>query len=128
MEVVQKNLCLLQEIGFADTKRSRVALDILLVNRRSEFRELAESILQYIQEPIALSMWGELILAICLDVKESFDSWSGIKHSSKNLELKTLIILQQFGKGKTTMTQLTRLLDLAYVIAEEFRIIYERVD
>lgn len=128
METVQRNPCLLQEIGFADTKRSRVALDILLVNRRSEFRELAESILQYLQEPIVLSMWDEFILAICLDVKESFDSWSGRKYSSKNSDLKTLIILQQFGKGKTTMTQLTRLLDLAYAIAEEFRIIYERVD
>lgn len=128
MEAVQKNLYLLQEIGFADTKRSKAALDILLVNRRSEFRELAESILQYLQEPIALSARDEFILAICLDVKESFDSWSGRKYSSKNSDLKTLIILQQFGKGKTTMTQLTRLLDLAYAIAEEFRIIYERVD
>jgi hypothetical protein len=61
-------------------------------------------------------------------VKESFDSWSDRKHPSKNSDLKTLIILRQFGKRKTTMTQLTRLLDLAYNIAEEFRIIYERVD
>jgi len=128
MKAVQKNPCLLQGIGFADTKRSRTALDILLVNRRNEFRELAESVLQYLEGPISLSMWDEFILAICLDVKESFDSWSGKKQSSKNSDLKTVIILQQFGKGKTTMAQLTRILDLAYVIAEEFRIIYERID
>lgn len=127
MTVVQRNPSLLQGIDFADTKRSRAALDILLVNRRSEFRELAESILQYLQEPIALSMWDEFILAICLDVKESFDSWSGKKYSSKNSDLKTLIILRQFANGKTTMTQLTRLLDLADSVAEEFRIIYERI-
>ena len=128
MTVVQRNLCLLQEIGFVDMGRSRAALDILLVNRRSEFREIAQSILSYPQEPIDLSLWDSHILAVCLDVKESFDSWSDRKHPSKNSDLKTLIILRQFGKRKTTMTQLTRLLDLAYNIAEEFRIIYERVD
>lgn len=128
MKVTQRNLCLLQEIGFADVTRSKKTLDILLVNRRSEFRELAESVLRYVQEPIDLSVWGEFILAICLDVRESFDSWSDRKPSSRLSDLKTLIILRQFGKGKTTMIQLTHILELAYMIADEFTLVYERID
>lgn len=123
-----QRLHLLQDIGFDDEARSRRALDMLVANRRSELRELAESILQYVEEPIALSVWGEFVLAVCLDVKESFDSWSDRKPQSKSSDMKTLIMLRQLGKGKTTMAQLTRLLDLAYTVAEEFRLVYGRID
>lgn len=128
MALIQRNLYLLQKLGYADTIRSRRALDMLMINRRNEFRELAESILHDIPKPILLSSWDEFILAICLDVKEAFDSWTGKKSLSYNSGLKALTILRQFAKGKTSMNHLTHLLNLAYTIAEEFRVIYKRID
>lgn len=128
MAIAQRNLYLLQKLGFEDTTRSRRALDMLMINRRNEFRELAESILRDIPKPILVSRWDEFILSICLDVKEAFDSWTGKKSLSYNSDLKALTILRQFGKGKTSMIHLTHLLNLAYTIAEEFRVIYKRID
>ena len=128
MATVLRSLYLLPKLGFADTARSRRALDMLLINRRNEFRELGESILQDSPAPFSLSMWDEFLLLICLDVKEAFDSWTGKKTLSNNSDLKALTILRQFGKGKTSMIHLTHLLNLAYTIAEEFRVIYKRID
>lgn len=126
MEIIQSKLFTLQKLGFDDPNRSRQALDMLLINRRSEFREIAESVLRDVQTPIVLSMWAEFLLTVCLEVKDAFDLWTGKKTPSMNSELKTLTILRQFGRGNT-MIRITQLLVLAYTIAEEFAVIYGRM-
>lgn len=126
MEIIQSKLFTLQKLGFDDPNRSRQALDMLLINRRSEFREIAESVLRDVQTPIVLSMWAEFLLTVCLEVKDAFDLWTGKKTPSINSELKTLTILRQFGRGNT-MIRITQLLVLAYTIAEEFAVIYGRM-
>ena len=69
--------------------------------------------------------WDEFILSICLEVYDSFDVWTGKKEIEPNSDLKTLIILRQLAKGRITMMQLTHLLNIAYYIASEFKVIYK---
>ena len=52
------------------------ALDILYVDRKNQFRELAQVILS---EKVVrnMSRWKEFILNFCLDVEKSFRRWTG---------------------------------------------------
>ncbi|KAF6242517.1 hypothetical protein C6988_07495 [Nitrosopumilus sp. b1] len=111
-------------MGYSDRERVRRALDLLLTNRRHEFRELAITIVKGITIPIPWEEWDEFILSICLEVYDSFDVWTGKKEIEANSDLKTLIILRQLAKGRITMMQLTHLLNIAYYIASEFKVIY----
>ncbi|WP_220463418.1 hypothetical protein [Nitrosopumilus sp. b1] len=114
----------LNRMGYSDRERVRRALDLLLTNRRHEFRELAITIVKGITIPIPWEEWDEFILSICLEVYDSFDVWTGKKEIEANSDLKTLIILRQLAKGRITMMQLTHLLNIAYYIASEFKVIY----
>lgn len=127
MQVVQNNLDFLQRYGYEDNNRAKNALNVLLVNRRNEFRIIAESVLTNVPGQIILSEWSEFILRMCLDVEECFSIWSGNVEPSPNFYFKSFIMLRQFSKGKSTMNSLTHFLNLAHSIAKEFRVIYKKI-
>jgi len=128
MQIIQNNLDFLRRYGYSDEIKARKAIEVLLINRRHELRTIAESVLTHIPGQIILSEWSEFILHMCLDVEECFFIWKGDTEPSQNFYFKSFIILKQFSKGKTSMNQLTHFLNLAYSIAQEFRLIYKRVE
>ncbi|MGD8431440.1 MAG: hypothetical protein PVG23_02580 [Nitrosopumilaceae archaeon] len=128
MQTVQENIEFLERYGYKNHKRARKALNLLLINRRVEFRTIADGLLTKIDGPINVSEWDEFILRTCLEVEECFTKWQKPEENSLNSHLKSFVILSQFSKGKSSMNHMTQYLNLAYSLAKEFKIIYKKTD
>ena len=102
------------------------ALEIMYVDRKNEFRELSQVLLN---EKALKSMpnWKEFVLNFSLDVEEAFKGWSGQVSLSPSSPQKALTILRQLGRDKTSMNQLVHLLNLSYNLSTEFKEIYRRL-
>jgi hypothetical protein len=101
-------------------------LDMLYVDRKIEFRELGLEILNE-KALQGMSHWKEFVLNFCMDVEESFMTWSGKNPLSVSSPQKALTILRQLARNKTSMNQLAHLLNLSCTISLEFKEIYRRL-
>ncbi len=101
------------------------ALETLYTDRKNEFRELSEVILG--EKANTMPNWKEFILNFCLDVGDSFKTWTGQKPPSATSPQKALTILRQLGKGVTSMNQLAHLQNIAYNLSAEFKEIYKKL-
>ena len=108
-----------------DEAKINKALSMLLIDRKNEFRELANMILpKKLSQPI--KNWEHFVLNFCLDVNEAFKTWTGDVDLNPNSPQKALTILRQLSRNKKSMTQLSHLLNISYDLAEEFKVIYRR--
>lgn len=102
------------------------ALEILYKDRKNEFQELAQAFLA--KDKLGeIPNLREFILNFCLDVSDSFKTWTNQKPPSTTSPQKALTILRQIGSGMTSMNQLTKLLDVSYNLSIEFNEIYKRI-
>ena len=123
-------MAMLKQLGFEPEKTKR-ALDMLLIDRKNEFRELAEVIFSNIPSstsPLSESESQKFILDFSLDVNEAFKTWSGQQPLSQNSSLKALTILRQLSRGQNAMNSLAHLLNISYNLAEEFKVVYNRIE
>lgn len=100
-------------------------MDVLYKDRKNEFDELSKVILS--EKVKTMSNWKEFILNFCLDVGDSLKTWTGQKPPSGTSPQKALAILRNVGKNKTSMNQITHLLNISYNISNEFKEIYKRM-
>jgi hypothetical protein len=110
-----------------EEEKIKQALDILLETKfKSEFREISTMVLpKLLSEPI--KNWEQFVMNFCLDVNEAFKTWSGYSELTPTSPQKALTILRQLSMNKTSMTQLSYLLNISYVLAEQFKEIYRRL-
>ena len=101
------------------------SLEILYTDRKNEFHELSEALLT--EKAKEMPNWKEFILNFCLDVGDSFKTWTGQKPPSATSPQKALTLLRQLGKGMTSMNQLTHLQNISYNLSCEFKEIYKRL-
>ena len=123
-------MAMLKHLGFEPEKTKR-ALDMLLIDRKNEFRELAEVIFSNqpsTTSPLSDSESQKFILDFSLDVNEAFKTWSGQEPLSQNSSLKALTILRQLSRGQTAMNSLAHLLNISFNLAEEFKVVYNRIE
>ena len=110
--------------GFADEKIMIKSLDLLLVDRNNEFRELAD----VIGIPKTTLGWEFIILKFCLDFRDCFVAWSKkdgeLDHNTIH---KSMTLIRQLAKGIKTMTELAHWENLAYTLAEEYSAVYKRL-
>jgi hypothetical protein len=119
------NAYVLKKEGFEEEKIKQ-ALDMLLVDRKNEFRELSSMILpKSLSEPI--KNWEQFVMKFCLDVDEAFKTWSGQSELNPTSPQKALTILRQLSMNKTAMTSLAHLMNISYDLAEQFKEIYRRL-
>ena len=108
--------------------RMKKAIQMQLIDRKNEFKVLEEAIFWNVPDakrPVA--GWEEFILNFCMDVSVAFRTWNGSEPLAQNSDAKALTFLRQLAHDKKTMTELCHLLNLAYTLAEEFRVIYRRI-
>ncbi len=123
-------MAMLKQLGFEPQKTKR-ALDMLLIDRKNEFRELAEVIFSNLPSstaPLNDSESQKFILDFSLDVNEAFKVWSGQERLLQNSSLKALTILRQLSRGQNAMNSLAHLLNISYNLAEEFKVVYNRIE
>ena len=123
-------MAMLKQLGF-EPQKARHALDMLLIDRKNEFRELAEVIFSNLPSsttPLTDSESQKFILDFSLDVNEAFKVWSGQDSLLQNSSLKALTILRQLSRGQNAMNSLAHLLNISYNLAEEFKVVYNRIE
>ena len=108
-------------------EKVKQALDMLLIDRRNEFRELAAVLFPNPKTLEAMPCWEEFLLNFCLDVDESFKTWSGQTSLQKSSPQKALTLLRQLSRDKTSMNQLAHFLNISYNLSIEFKEIYKRL-
>ena len=116
---------LTQEYG---GERAARALDMLVIDRLNEFRTLGEAIFWSTPDAGAHVRGREkFILNFCLEVSAAFRTWNGELPLAPNSDVKALTFLRQLAHGRGTMNELCHLLNLAYTLAEEFKVVYKRM-
>ena len=108
-----------------EKEKIQQAIDILYKDRKNEFDELSNTILT--DKVKNLPNWKEFILNFCLDIGDSFKTWTNQKPSSTTSPQKAFTILRNLGKNKTSMNQISHLLNMSYDISNEFKEIYKRI-
>jgi hypothetical protein len=119
-------LYLVKKLG-QDDEKIKQALEMLLIDRGNEFRELSNVLLRVPKSMAPISNSEQFILNFCLDVNEAFKTWSGETELLIDSPQRALIILRQLSRDKTKMNELVHLLNLSYTLAEEFKEIYRRL-
>ena len=119
-------LYLVKKLG-QDDEKIKQALEMLLIDRGNEFRELSNVLLRVPKSMTPISNSEQFILNFCLDVNEAFKTWSGETELLIDSPQRALIILRQLSRDKTKMNELVHLLNLSYTLAEEFKEIYRRL-
>jgi CHAD domain-containing protein len=109
-----------------DQEKISQALDMLYIDRKNEFRELSEVLLNE-KALSVMANWKEFVLNFSLDVDDAFKTWSGQNSPLVSSPQKALTILRQLGHDKTSMNQLVHLLNISYTISLEFKEIYRRL-
>ena len=121
-------MAMLKQMGFEPEKTKR-ALDMLLIDRKNEFRELCAVIFSNVpKSTVSTQDSDKFILDFSLEVNEAFKTWTGLERLSPNSALKALTILRQLSRGQTAMNSLAHLLNISYNLAEEFKVIYKRLE
>lgn len=119
-------LYLVKKLG-QDDEKIKQSLEMLLLDRGNEFRELSNVLLRAPKSMAPISNSEQFILNFCLDVNEAFKTWSGEMDLLIDSPQRALIILRQLSRDKTKMNELVHLLNLSYTLAEEFKEIYRRL-
>jgi hypothetical protein len=109
-----------------DAEKIHQALEMLYIDRKNEFRELSQVLLNE-KALSAMPNWKEFVLNFSLDVEDAFKTWSGQSPLATGSPQKALTLLRQLGHDKTSMNQLAHLLNLSYNISCEFKEIYRRL-
>ena len=102
------------------------ALEMLYLDRENEFRELSQMCLGN-KNLDKMPNWKEFVLNFCLDVGDSFKTWTGQKSPSATSPQKALTILRQIGNDMKSMNKLTHALNISYNLSMEFKEIYKRL-
>ena len=109
-----------------NTEKIHQALEMLYIDRKNEFRELSQVLLNE-KALNAMPNWKEFVLNFSLDVEDAFKTWSGESPLLVSSPQKALTILRQLGHDKTSMNQLVHLLNMSYNLSLEFKEIYRRL-
>jgi hypothetical protein len=121
---------ILENLDNFESKKAKESLEMLLVDRKNEFKELAKGI----GIPTNSANWEHIILKFCLDFNQCFkevlvtvEGPNDANENSHNKIHQCLTLLRQMARGKTNMIEVTHLQNLAYTVAEEFKTVYKRL-
>lgn len=107
-----------------DLKKAHKALKMLLIDRSNEFRTFAQGT----GYPTNTENWEVIVLNFCLDFVDCFHAMSGDSPLDHNQIHKCMTHIRQITRGKSNMTEVTHLENTAYLIAEDFKSIYKRME
>ncbi|HXV66913.1 MAG TPA: hypothetical protein VD731_06805 [Nitrosopumilaceae archaeon] len=108
--------------GFEESK-AREAINLLLRDRKNEFKELAASI----KIPQSSADWEVIVLKFCFDYDECFKIWSSSASPTQTQTQKCMTIMREVAQGKKTVTEISHIQNIAYNLCKEFENIYSRI-
>ena len=121
-----KKQIIMDRIGLIDgynEKTVRESLDLLLRDRKNEFRELAESL----KIPRTADDWEVIILKFCLDFEDCFRIWTDVEEPNSVKNNKCMTIMREISRGKKNLSEVIHLQNIAQTLYTEFHQIYKRI-
>ena len=106
-----------------DEKTVRESLNLVLRDRKNEFRELAESL----KIPRTTDDWEVIILKFCLDFEDCFRIWTDAEEPNSVKNNKCMTIMREISRGKKNLSEVIHLQNIAQTLYTEFHPIYKRV-
>jgi len=106
-----------------DEKRVRETLNLMLRDRRNEFRELAEST----GIPRTTDDWEVIILKFCLDFEDCFKIWTDDEEPNSVKNNKCMTIMREIARGKKHFAEIIHLENIAQTLYTEFHQTYKTV-
>jgi DNA-binding Lrp family transcriptional regulator len=106
-----------------DETRVKKTLDLLLRDRRNEFRELAEAI----GIPRTTGDWEVIILKFCLDFESCFKIWTDSEEPNSIKNAKCMTIMREMAKEKKRFTEIINLQNIANTLYTEFHQTYKTI-
>lgn len=106
-----------------DEVKVRKTLDLLLRDRRNEFRELADSI----GIPRTTDDWEVIILKFCLDFEDCFKIWTDNEEPNSIKNAKCMTIMREIGRQKKRFPEIINLQNIAFTIYTEFHQTYKTI-
>lgn len=122
-------MVILEDLNGYEPKKAKESLDMLLIDRKNEFKELASGM----GIPTISKNWEHIILKFCLDFNDCFylitktEGPNDTTEDSHNKIHQCMTLIRQIARGKTNMIEITHLQNVAYTLAEEFKTIYKRL-
>ncbi|MFQ5440005.1 MAG: hypothetical protein ACE5DL_00930 [Nitrosopumilaceae archaeon] len=107
-----------------DERKVRETLNLLLRDRKNEFRELSEAT----GIPRTSEDWEVIILKFCLVFEECFQIWTDNEEPTPIKNAKCMTIMREIAKEKKTLTEIIHLENIVQTIYVEFHQTYKRVD
>ena len=107
-----------------ELNKAHKSLQMLLIDRSNEFRIVAKGI----GYPVNTKDWELIVLNFCLDFIECFQAWSADNPPDHHHIHKCMTQMRQMARGKPNMTEVTHIQNTAYLIAEDFKAIYRRME
>ena len=119
-------LCMdmLKKLEGYDLHRAQKALEMLVLDRRNEFKELAAAL----RIPVTVDGWESSILKYCMDLNGCFKTWTSQEPEDCTSAQRCMTIIRQIANGKDKMIDVTNLQNVAYSLSEEFKTIYRRIE
>lgn len=120
---------ILENLEGFEPKKAKESLDMLLVDRSNEFKELARGM----GIPTTSTNWEHIILKFCLEFNGCFRVLTQVEgpndttEDSHNKIHQCMTLIRQIAHGKSNMIEITHLQNIAYTLAEEFKTIYKRL-
>lgn len=108
-------------VGY-DERRVRETLNLLLRDRKNEFRELADTL----GIPKTSEDWEAIILKFSLDFEECFKIWTDNIEPDALKSSKCMTIMRGIAKGKQNISEVFHIQDIAYTICKDFHETYKR--
>lgn len=105
-----------------DPEPARRALEILLKNKVSEVKQIAEDIGCIATEYADDNDWQEKVIRFCLDVDVCFEDLSEVEIGDEQVH-KCMNLMQIMSKHKT-LNEAQKLQWLAYNTAQDFKLLY----
>jgi hypothetical protein len=106
-----------------DEKKTKDTLELVLRQRKNEFRELANAL----KIPTNAPEWEIIILKFCLDFENCFEIWTGREQPDQNKTNKCMTIMRVIAQGGKSVTEIAHVQTTANTIYNEFHNIYKRI-
>ena len=127
--VFHKSMGIFEKLEGFEPKKAKESLDMLLIDRSNEFKELARGM----GIPTTSPNWEPIILQFCLQFNDCFQVLTQVEgpndatEDSHNKIHQCMTLIRQIARGKSSMIEITHLQNIAYTLAEEFKTIYKRL-
>jgi len=122
-------MAILENLNGYESRKAKESLDMLLIDRGNEFKELAKGM----GIPTTAKNWEHIILKFCLEFNDCFyvitkpEGPNDATEDGHNKIHQCMTLIRQIARGKTNMIEVTHLQNVAYTLAEEFKTIYKRL-